>query len=565
MRKLRNISANLFANTGVLVKFILRREKVNSVIWVIIIAAFMAGLAPGIETMFPDDEALASVAAMHENPIIVAMMGPHYGIDADGTPTIGTIYAFMMLLWCMIAVAVMNVLFVAKHTRSDEEYGRAEVIRSLPVGRLANLHATMISAVIVNTVIGTVTGLALFATGTDGMDFTGSILCGMVLSVTGIVFAAITAVFCQLSAHSSGAAGLSFLALGVAYGLRTIGDIQSEALSLISPLGLAQRTQVFAGNNPVPLIILFLIAGGITALSYKLGSIRDLGQGFIAAKPGRSHAKQSLLSAWGLQYKLLRKAGCIWLIVMFSVAASYGSVVGGIDEFISDSPMYLQLMGISEEALVHLTPEMQRDIIVDAFSNFINVIMGVMALVPLLIFAMKLRSEEKHGRVESVIARSVSRTSYFVGFVACTFGFSIILQFATVNGLYLSTTAVAGDGGSAFVYDRLLWANNAFLPSIWVMIGLAVLIVGVFPKATGVMWGFYGVVCFLTLMGNLPDIPDAVKAISPFTHAPTIPVTEFGAAGENDVSPLPLIVMTIIAVMLTAAGIIGYKKRDMAA
>jgi ABC-2 type transport system permease protein len=338
--------------------------------------------------------------------------------------------------------------------------------------------------------------------------------------------------------------------------------MQSETLSLISPLGLAQRTQVFYANNPVPLIILLIVSIGIFALAYKLGSMRDLGQGFIAEKPGRAYAKKRLLSSGGLQSRLLRKSALIWLIVVFVTAASYGSIIGEIDQFVADSPAYLQIVGIPEEMLAVMSPEMQRDVIIDAFSSFINISMAVIALIPILIFAMKLRSEEKDGRTEQILARCMSKKRYFGGFLIETFTLSVALQFLTAQGLYLASSATS-ESGSTFVYDRLLHANMAILPAIWVIIGIAVFVVGVFPKATGVVWGFFGVVTFLTLMGNLPDIPDWLSAVSPFTHVPTIPVTVFGAAAATDYSLVPSAVMIIIAATLTTSGIIAYSKRDL--
>jgi ABC-2 type transport system permease protein len=557
-----------FDYTGKLVRFILRRERVSVIIWFVAIIIMMAGMAPGIETMFPEGEARDSIVQMYDNPLMIGMMGPAYGIDA---PTTGSIYAFMMLLWSVMALAIMNIIMVVKHTRSDEEHGRTEVVRSLPVGRLANIHATMIASFIINAAFAVLLGLALFATGTEGMGFTGSMMCGAVMGASGFAFAAITAVFCQLSSSSSGAMGLSFLSLGVFYMLRGYGDINAEWLSLVNPLGLAQRAKVFVDNDPLPVIALLIAAAGIALLAYKLNSIRDMGQGFIPARPGRKNARKSMLTPFGFSLRLTRNMLIVWTLTMFALGASYGSFMGEIDQMVGDSPGYLMLMGIPETVLEELTDYEKRDIIIDAFGSFVNVIMAVIALVPLVMLSMKLRSEEKHERLEHVISRSVSRTKYLSGFTIIAFAASVVLQLCTALGLYIGVDAATES--NPFLLDKIILANISFLPALWVMMGLAILIIGMFPKATGIVWGYYGLVCFLTLTSNVPDMPDWLARLSPMGFVEGVKVTNFDLAdlfaklGIPAVSDgfnfTPLIIMTGIAIVLTTAGFIGYRKRDM--
>jgi len=549
-----------FDNTGKLVRFMLRRERIMSAIWLIILLAFSVALAPGIDTMFPDAETRENISLMYDNPIMITMMGPIY--SADGEYTMGSIYAGMILIWMIIAVAIMNILLIVRHTRTDEERWRAEVVRSLPVGRLANINAAMLTALIINAVLAVLTGLGMAATGVEGMDFAGCMLYGAVMAAGGLVFAAITAVFCQLSSSSGGALGWSFLALGGFYMLRAVGDVSNEALSLISPLGLAQRSKVFAGNDIIPLIALLLITAAITILAYKLNSVRDLGQGFIPARPGRREAKKALLSPFGLALRLCRNAIIIWIICMLMLGASYGSIIGEIDKFVGDSPEYLALIGIPQEALEHLSDEQKAEIIVDGFGMFVTGMMTMIALVPLLIFAMKLRSEEKDGRVEHIISRSVSRTKYLACYVIITFIMSVLVQSSTAFGLY---GAAASGEFNPFVLDGVLKAALVYLPAVWVMVGVAVLAVGLFPKAMGVVWGYYGFVCFMMFMSSFPDLfPEWVTNLSPMKFVPSLPVTSFNLSPADEFNFVPLIIMTGIGAVLTAVGFVTYSKRDMA-
>jgi ABC-2 type transport system permease protein len=133
---------------------------------------------------------------------MIAMMGPVYGVENF---TAGAMYANVMLLWVIITAAIMNIFLVVRHTRADEEKGRGDVVRSLPVGRLATLNAAMITAVIVNTVIALGIGLGITVTGVASMGFGGSMLYGASVGLSGLFFAAMAAVVSQISVSSRGA------------------------------------------------------------------------------------------------------------------------------------------------------------------------------------------------------------------------------------------------------------------------------------------------------------------------------------------------------------------------
>ena len=542
-----------FDNTLKLARSILRRDRLTIIIWIVILAAFSIILAPGMDSMFPDAEARATVTQIYDNPIMVSMMGPIYGADTADGITSGAMYSGFMLLWVIIAVALMNIFFVVRHTRADEERGRAEVVRSLPVGRLANLNATMISALLINTALALLTGVGIALTGVEGMGWDGSMLYGVVLGASGLVFAAITALFCQLSFNSSGASAYSGITLGVFYMIRALGDAQgNDFIACLSPLGLAQHSQIYVRNYLWPTLVLLLIAVVISAIAYKLNTIRDLGQGFIAAKPGRANAPRSLQSPFGLSWRLLRTTLISWIIVMFIMGVSYGSVLGDLPKFIGDSPEYLQLIGIPESVLDSMTDADKAGTIVTYFGSFITIMMTLASIVPILGAAMRVRAEEREGRAEHIIARVVPRWKHLCGFVTLAFAASAVLQFSMASGLYLATISTMEV--NPFNLGDLMKAYFSFLPAMWVMIGFAVLIVGLFPKATGAIWGYFGFVVFTSFIGRTLSLPEWLYSLSPIHHVPLLPLEEF--------TVLPLVVLTAVAVALTVTGFIGYQKRD---
>ncbi len=531
-----------FENISRLVRLILRRERIMSAVWVVILLLFSVGLAPVLGTLF-DEASRAAYAETLNNPAMVAMMGPVYGI---GNYTAGAMYSNAMLLWMIITIGIMNIFLVVRHTRADEEKGRTEIVRSLPTGRLANLSATMITAIVVNGALALLTGLGVAAMGIESMDFNGSMLYGAVLGVSGLFFAAVAALFAQLSSSSRGAIGLSVVALGVIYVMRAAGDLSSEALSLISPMGLIQRTQIYVENHWWPVFVLLIEAAVVIAAAYALNAVRDMGQGFIHAKPGRKEASSMLRSPFGLAYRLSRNMIIAWTVGMFILGASYGAILDGIDEFVASNEFYQQLIGSHPDFTL-----------AQMFVSMVAAIMALIALASVLITIMKPRSEEKDGYTESVLARAVSRGKYLSGYAVLAFAGSVLVQCAIAIGLYMSAVAVLPDPGD-LTLGYLLKANLVYVPAMWVMIGVAVLLIGLAPKATSAIWGYYGFTFFAFFIGRIPNLlPDWLEKITPFGYVPQLPV--------DSVNYATLTALVVIAVALTIGGIVFYRKRDLVA
>ena len=134
----------------------------------------------------------------------------------------GVLFVHNMLVFSAIIVAVMSTFLVVRHTRKDEEAGRIEMIRSLPVGKLSNLSATLIVCIIINIIIALVIGIGLALLQNEDMGLISSLLYGATLGATGIVFGSIAALFSQISATSRGAITSSLLFLGIMYLLRAM-------------------------------------------------------------------------------------------------------------------------------------------------------------------------------------------------------------------------------------------------------------------------------------------------------------------------------------------------------
>jgi ABC-2 type transport system permease protein len=88
-----------------------------------------------------------------------------------------------------------------------------------------------------------------------------------------------------------------------------------------------------------------------------------------------------------------------------------------------------------------------------------------------------------------------------------------------------------------------------------VVLGVAALLFGLLPRATGAAWAVVVYGFMMGTFGALMDLPDVAFDLSPFEHAARMPLEEFEF--------VPVAVLTAIAVALAAAGLAAFRRRDL--
>ena len=564
----------MFDNTLKLTKFMLKREKVTSTAWILtmVVLNFLILILMGL-SLIPEAADRAEFMAILENPAMLAMVGPLYSTNVA---TIGALYTLMMFVFLGIAVAIMNIFLIVRHTRADEEAGRYEVLRSLPCGRLANVNAAMLTAVVVNAVMAVLFALTMWlgmAMVGDPMGFNAALLWGVAMGVVGLAFAAVAALFSQLSSNARGALSYSFFALGLFYFIRAGADMDPDAmgfLAFFSPLGLASRTWVYVANYWWPVLIIAAMAGAFTALAYWLCSFRDIDQGLIPARLGKAHGGPLLKSAFGLNFRLLRLSVIVWIVVLFVVGLSYSSVLQDIDNFVAGNDMYRQMIlgptGLLDQIEIDDMPteqivaqmnavlNMAGFNIVQMFANMIGFVMAMIASVPVIMFILKAKSEEKSIRAELLFATPTSKTKYLLGFVVIAFIAAILVQLAQAFGLFVLSSSML-DNPSDLPLSFLLPSVLVYVPAMWIMGGIATLFVGLFPKRIGWIWAYYAFAFFAMMYGRMIPGIEWLANVTPFGWVPQLPV--------DDINWIAMIVMSAIGIGLAALGILFYNKRDI--
>lgn len=516
--------------------FIARREKIMSTVWIACIAGSALVFTAMYPGLFPDKESMLMMAATMNTPAMVALMGPVYGMEAV-TPAI--LMAQKCLLWFAVAIAVMNIFFVNRHTRMDEELGRHELLRALPFGRLTPAASTLLGAVALNAAIAVLTAVGIMALNIEGTTAAGAWVYALSLGAQGLLFAALTLLAAQIFSTSRAALGGGFALLGLFYVMRMFGDMSGNALSDISPMGLGLKVFAFYENDFAPVWILLAEAAVVACAALAVCARRDLGEGVLPARKGRRHASRFLQGEFGLAWRLSRGMMLAWSVGMLVMGVTYGSVLDKIDTFVSGNEMIQKILSAAGDY--------------DIASNYIVLVFAVGALlaaVPVISILHKIRTEEKQGRLEQIFSKSVPREKMLLSYLILAFLESVAALVLLAAGLY-----GAAQGTGMVELGELMKDALVYLPALWVMIGLCTLLIGALPKLTSLVWVMFSFSFIMIYFGALFDFPDWAHKLSPFGNIPQLPVQEF--------SSVPLVVMTLLAVVLVVTGVIRYRQRDI--
>lgn len=525
--------------TQALIRLIVRLDRVRLSIWILalgLVPVAVAGAFQGLyDTAAARDELAATVGS---NPAFTALLGPLYDSSIGGLTAwrIGTLAAF--------AVALMAILTMIRHTRDDEETGRRELLGSTVVGRHASLAAAMIVAVGAGALIGLIitSGLGLL-----GLPWAGSLAYGAGFTGVTLAFAAVGAVAAQLTQAGSTARGVGVGTAGVFFLLRMAGDA-GEAnglgwLTWLSPIGWFSRLRPFAGERWWVLALWLGFTATMTALAVAVSSRRDVGEGAIAPRPGPERAGRALGSAAGLAWRLQRGSLLGWTVGSAAIGVVYGAAADGISDILSDNP---QMARIFEQLGGTQT-------LTDAFFSAAVWIMALIAAAYSIRSVLKLKSEEEGLLSEVVLATATPRPSY--AWSHLLYGLAGPALMVLVAGVTAGITygSIVGDIGGQV--PRVLAAAAAQLPAVWVITGVAMALYGLLPRASALSWGVLAASLLLGLLGQILEFPQWSLDLSPFTHIPLIPAEDFVLT--------PFLALMSIAVILIAAGLTGFRRRDV--
>lgn len=528
------VTSGTTAGTGTLLRFMLRRERFRLPWWLLGAGVLLAFQSTGSQNLYGTPEALARLReTMGGNVTIVALSGPKELLETIGGEVVFEIFGYLA-----IVVALMSMFLVGRHTRSDEETGRAELIRSARVGRHAPLAAALCLAGLANLAVAVVVFAA--AAGT-GLPVVGSVLLGAATAGVGLTFAALTACAAQVFENARAVYGAVALAIGASYVLRAVGDIGNGALSWLSPIGWGQRTFPYSDDRWWPLLLPLGVSVVLGAVAVALLDRRDFGAGLLPSRPGRATASWALGSPLGLAWRLQRGALAGWAVGLFLLGASYGSFGNSVEQYVADNP-----------EIANYLPGGAADV-VDSYLGLTIMLAALVAAAFAVSSGLRARGEETSGRAEPVLATATSRWAWLGSHLAVALAGSALILLLVGFGEGLTYGLSVSDAGQI---PRLMAVALVYLPAVWLVVGLAVLAFGWLPRAAAaVAWVVFGYCAVVALFAESFNLPEWTRNASPFAHTPEAPF--------ESVTVAPLLVLGGIAVVLQAAGFVGFRRRDV--
>ncbi|MGL4743140.1 MAG: ABC transporter permease [Dermatophilaceae bacterium] len=516
-----------------------RRDRLLIPASVLGLVVLAVGSARATLDLYPDaGAATEDLAAVLGNPAVLALYGPL------ASQTVAALAVFKTVMLGAFLVSVLGFVVVRRHTRTEEEDGRLELVGAGVVGRWAPLAAAVALAVVAVLVASASSAVGLWAVGLDGR---GSAAFGVAWAASGLATVGATAVAVQFAATARSAGLLGFGFLGAAYLLRAVADGSSSdavrGLAWASPLGWAGRVEAYGADR---LWVLALGVGTLLlgmAVALALLDRRDLGAGLLPARTGPARARRLLSGALGLVTRLSRGTVIGWVVGVLLGGVVVGSLLGSVGDLASDPAVteILERLGGSAGTV--------EDIYLATEVRFVAAAVAGAGVAVVL----RLAAAERAGVGELALSTATSRWRWYLAHVA--------VAVALTTGLLALLGVVVGVVGprtsdAAPSFAESVGATLATLPAVWVVLGVAALLAGSSARFAPLAWGVLLLAFAVGELGPTMRLPEWVVDTSPFAHLSQLPGGTFDAVGA--------LVLVAVASAAVAAGALAYRRRDAA-
>lgn len=521
------------AGLGVFVRTFLRRDRWMVLWFTVGITLLYWSQAASVRGLYKTQaEFDRAAASMHDNAAFVAMAGPPRALNTEGGQVTWQASAFGA-----IVIGLMAMFLVTRHTRAEEESGRDELVRSGVVGRQAPMTGALVVLGIAVAIVGAGVAGSLIA---YGLPVAGSLANGIGVAACGLVFGTVALLAAQLTSSTRATYGITGAVLGIAYGLRAIGDVGNGVLSWFSPIGWYQAMHAFSGERWWPLLLLLALAAMLGTAAYAVFARRDVGAGIWPTRPGPARASASLLGPVGLAWRLQRTGVLGWGFGLFVGGVAYGSIGNDIESLMGDSEFAKDVFGAGGIDLVA------------SFYAAAALMLAVIASGFVISSTLRPRGEEDDGRVEALLATALPRRRWLLGHLAVTLSATVAVVALSGLGLGLGYAMVTGET------DRIgdfLWGTVSMLPAVLVLCGLALLLYGLGARLASLAWLALVFCAVVMMFGEVLRFPGWLQGLSPFDHLASVPAqsVDWGAFG----------VVLALALVLGGAGLAAFLRRDV--
>lgn len=494
-----------------LVRARLRRDRWHLVAWIAAIPGLWGLSALGVGAGFSTDDLRGLVQLIASNPALLMVRGAPTGDTLDA--------AIMVSLFSYLGVlAGLQATFLAvRHTRGDEDAGRAELVGAAPVSRLAPLVATWIAGLIELGLIAAL--LWAVASAVGGQPGRSALLALAILGVS-LTFLVVGTLAALAMPTSRSANGLAAGVVLVAFMLRGIGDasgtldasgvhVAPGLATWFSPIGWGALAHPYATEpwrpDATPLLLFPAAIVVFGAVSFAVAARHEIGASLVPERRGRATGSPLLGSPLGLTVRHQLGVTAGWLLATVFMSAAVGRMVPTIASTASDNPMVqliVQLLGRTDGSADIV------DVFLFAFAGIVAIIASAAGMQVVL----HAKSEEEE-RGDTLFATPVPRAAWLAS----------AMIVGAVTGLLVLGVFLVVAQASAATAGTDKWASLAAIvaslaPAIVAWVAIAALLVAVVPRiASPLSWVLLLGLMLIGEFGQLfgPDW-DWVQNASPF-------------------------------------------------
>ena len=539
-----NLSATSEGRPSTIVGHLAARRSLRSgALWGVVFGVYIALQENAYVSAYPTAASRARVAATFgSNAGTNVLFGP-----ANELQKVGGFTEWKCIGIFSVLGAIWGLLLATKLLRGEEEAGRWELLLA---GQTTRGRATL------QVVIGSCCGLAvlfaitaIFAVGlghTTKIDIgVGPSLLFALACVAGAgMFLGIGALASQLAASRRQAASYAAGALGASFVIRMVADTGSHLtwLRWLSPLGWVEEIQPLTHPQPWPLLLIAALTVISFGAAIRLAKARDLDTSVISERAHPVERTRLLEGPWGLSLRLTRGVLTSWAIgiIAFSlilglVAKSASSALGGS----ASVKRYYERLGINGVTTAD-------------YLGLALLIVSVLVVFAAVGQVTAMRVEESTGRLEPLLVRPVSRRTWLGGRVGIAV--AALISFGLLTAL--ATWVGAVSQGAHVRFMSLLEGGLNIVPPALCLLGLGVLALGVWPRATAlVAYGVLGWSFLVDVIGGAVNINHWVLDTSVLHQMAAVP-----AVSPNWTAGAALIGIGVIAALI---GGVGFGLRDL--
>ena len=515
----------------------LKQDRTNIAPWIALISVLSASSVLVYDWVVPDPQSQQILQLnITANPAMALIFGTPVDLTtADGFNAwrAGALGAFF--------AGLMAIFIVVRNSRAEEDSGRAELVAAGVVGREARPAVAVALAFIAAVLLGVVSALVTIAFGGAVAD---SVMLSATFTASAMFFAGVGSIAAQLGSDARSASTLAVTTLGAMFVVRGYVDSSGapDWASWLTPFGWLQETRPAVDNIWWPVLLVVGVALVLVALGLALHARRDFGMGLVPPRPGPDRAG-AVGNVWGLALRLHRPTMVSWMVGFVVIGVLLGFLANTLTDVIEENPAI---------AVVLASGAVSHDDLVGEFLLTMIRILGLYAAVHGVQIVMRLYAEEAEDRADPLLGGAISRATHLASHAVIAFA-------STAVGMGLAGSVmgwVADATGDTIGVGDVLGQAVATIPAAWVLVGLAIAVVGAKPSQRLIGWMGVVATFALTILGPLFNLDEWVLDISPLWHVPNV--------GAADPAWLGLIGLALVAALLTSVGFVGYRRRDIA-